>query len=139
MRLIANTFKNSGSVKGARQLLSDILQCINSHLGSNNKNTRLAISTVLLNISCLLSNDDSVSMNDPIFEEMFKILLLAINSPSYADSRVTISRLLLAIGTVTYIVRSKGVYKKQHSELLAAVARISNNDVVDEVIDVLTL
>ena len=110
-----------------------------SHISSTNKNTRLAIATLLLNMTSSFVNDNHIVGIEEIFDNIFDVLLLAVNSPSFTDSQVTMTRILLAVGTLAFVARSRGMYRKQKSELLAAVARISDNDVVNEVVDILTL
>ena len=138
MRLLANAFKHTGPAKAARHCLEEVVKCTKGNMLTSNKNTRLAISTLLLNISCSLASESSIIESEKFVNELFDAHLLAINTPAFAESETAISRLLLATGTVAYTLRSQGKLKN-NSKLLAAVARTQVVDISEEVIDVMTV
>ena len=146
MRLLANAFRQGGSNKAATEGCIDIIKCVQQHVSTENKNVRLAIATVLMNMSSSLANDESMTGTEQVFQELLELLRTILGSKSYVESPEGLTRSLLALGTIIHILRKKNAFNSAPALLtiiLEIKGRLASNttktaSIVEEVCDILT-
>lgn len=113
MRLLANCFKGgAGSQAVAENNLNRILKCVGSFATSTNKNIRLALASVLLNVSSYMKSAGRATGDDTT-PELFLITIGNICGSGLYETEAIV-RVLIALGTSLLVSDS---FKKKANDL----------------------
>mmetsp|Transcript_4966 Transcript_4966/g.6739 ORF Transcript_4966/g.6739 Transcript_4966/m.6739 type:complete len:810 (-) Transcript_4966:216-2645(-) len=137
-RLLSNCFKQSGSARAAIDCASTIISISIESINSSSKNVRLAIATVLLNMSTVISQKDEM-FSESIANELINSLSLIFDDPAYTENKTTAARALLALGTILFAMRQKGLRSSHESKLGTAINNVEESPLQKEVLDLLNV
>ena len=98
----------------------------------------LAITTVLLNMSTVISQKDE-TFSESIANELINSLSLIFEDPAYTENKTTAARALLALGTILLAMRQKGLRSSQEGKLVTAINNLHESSLQKEVLDVLSV
>ena len=137
-RLLSNCFKQSGSARAAIDCASTIISLSIESINSSSKNVRLAIATVLLNMSTVISQKDEM-FSESIANELINSLSLIFDDPAYTENKTTAARALLALGTILFAMRQKGLRSSHESKLGTVINNVEESPLQKEVLDLLSV
>lgn len=134
LRLFANCFRGgSGSFQAVTTRLDEVIACVNKFVTSTNKNVRLAVATVLYNVSKFLH---STKMRIDIGCELIRTVdtVLKLSPQIYETEAIT--RILISLGTASlssneaketakalYIISRVEMVASPHGDTAKAIAK----------------
>jgi len=123
MRLFANCFRGgNGASSAVISRVSKILKCLESFLSSKNKNMRLAISTVLLNIASHFHNNGSFQ-DSSIPTTYLSVISGVVASGAYETEALV--RVLVGLGTILLVKENGSVQEAKALQVSSMVQRAS--------------